>query len=233
MPRLTWFVSLTRARGARRRQIEPLAPPAGRRRRLPFSKLRCSGRRRWQRSGGDVRSAAALERKPSYGVASKTARSQQHGHTGSLASLAQRFGFERSAEYAQVNLVCQPYARARRAPPADRAAPPAGRRRRLPFSKLRCSGRRRWQRSGGDVRSAAALERKPSYGVASKTARSQQHGHTGSLASLAQRFGFERSAEYAQVNLKGLKRLPVTAIPVPEQARPSGGLRLRKLFSRR
>ena len=69
-----------------------------------------------------MRSAAAVERKPSYGVASKTARSQQHGHTGSLASLAQRFGFERSAEYARVNLVCQPYARARRAPPADRAA---------------------------------------------------------------------------------------------------------------
>ncbi len=79
LARLTWFVSLTRARGARRRQIEP---PAGRRRRFPFSKFRCSGRRRWQRSGGDVRSAAAVERKPSYGVASKTARSQQHGHTG-------------------------------------------------------------------------------------------------------------------------------------------------------
>ena len=28
----------------------------------------------------------------------------------------------RSAQYARVNLVCQPYARARRAPPADRAA---------------------------------------------------------------------------------------------------------------
>ena len=46
----------------------------------------------WQRAGGDgeVGGAAAVARKPSYRVDSKTARSQQHGPWG-LISLAQRF----------------------------------------------------------------------------------------------------------------------------------------------
>jgi hypothetical protein len=88
---------------------------------------------------------------------------------------------------------------------------------------------------GGEVWSAAPGAAMDScYGVIDNRSKNLQHcqwGRLTRLAPLAQRCGSERSTEYCRVNC--FKWLPVKAILVPEHTRPSGGLRLQKLFSRR
>jgi hypothetical protein len=141
-------------------------------------------------------------------------------------------------EFFRVNHSRRPHARARArrhgelGHQTDPHQPPAGRCRRFLFAN---SGSGRTMELG---RSERTMMRPPAPARREQRGRRAQHPdrQIRPLRHHPDRHSTDTAAlkdQRSMAAFNGLKRLPVTAIPVPEHARPSGGLRLRKLFSRR